>query len=275
MILIDEVAAFKDEAIKDGIEGAEKVANNYMSSDNTGIMVADLSDGIETPSQATGENVRITNQEVQIRGGQTIEAKFGSTSRVGRTTDFNIETGSSRINFKDADDVLAYLTGASPYAGFHIVDQDSGQDSAYFLERYLRLLDGVQGARVDIMTPTDDGDSIFYAENDNGDVLVDITYDEPNNKPVLSWNGNPPFTTFTATGSVTLSGNTGGTVTCSGTVPNGYTPIAVQSVDLNNELVTSLNRFVLTANGASVSVRNLSTTQRAISVTVTILCTAF
>lgn len=87
-------------------------------------------------------------------------------------------------------------------------------------------------------------------------------------------NGKAPFATFDATGTGDVGGPAGGTITCSGTVPSGYTPISIASININNELVTSIDRFVLTSNGASVTVRNHSTTSRSYTVTVTILCTA-
>lgn len=56
---------------------ARKVATNYLSMDSTGIMVADLEDGEQTPSEATGNNVFIDNTSVNIRDGQTTLASFG------------------------------------------------------------------------------------------------------------------------------------------------------------------------------------------------------
>lgn len=63
-------------AIED-IQYAMKVATNYLSMDETGIMVADMNDGEETPSEATGNNVFIDNTSVNIRDGQTTLASFG------------------------------------------------------------------------------------------------------------------------------------------------------------------------------------------------------
>ena len=57
---------------------ARKVATNYLSADNTGIMVADMNDGEQTPSTATGKNVFIDNDSVDIRNGQTVLSSFGN-----------------------------------------------------------------------------------------------------------------------------------------------------------------------------------------------------
>jgi hypothetical protein len=55
---------------------ARKVATNYLAVDNTGIMVADMQDGEQTPSTATGRNVFIDNDSVDIRNGTTTLASF-------------------------------------------------------------------------------------------------------------------------------------------------------------------------------------------------------
>ena len=70
-----------DNALTDANKNAEDaklVANNYLSSDSTGIMIADLSNGNQTPSQATGRNVFINNTSVNIRNGQSKLAVFGA-----------------------------------------------------------------------------------------------------------------------------------------------------------------------------------------------------
>lgn len=58
------------------IEDAKKVATNYLSADSTGIMVADMQDGEQTPSAATGRNVFIDSDSVDVRDGQNILASF-------------------------------------------------------------------------------------------------------------------------------------------------------------------------------------------------------
>lgn len=55
---------------------ARKVATNYLAVDNTGIMVANMEDGEQTPSTATGRNVFIDNDSVDIRDGQNTLASF-------------------------------------------------------------------------------------------------------------------------------------------------------------------------------------------------------
>lgn len=59
-------------------EEAQKTATNYITASPQGIMVADLQDGSETPENATGSNVLITNEAVNIRNGQSVNASFGN-----------------------------------------------------------------------------------------------------------------------------------------------------------------------------------------------------
>lgn len=56
---------------------AAKTADNYIGADSTGIMVSENTGATkETPSNATKNNVLITDQDVQIRNGKTVNARF-------------------------------------------------------------------------------------------------------------------------------------------------------------------------------------------------------
>lgn len=91
----------------------------------------------------------------------------------------------------------------------------------------------------------------------------------------LAINGLAPFTTFTATGTVTLNANSGGNAVVAGTVPTGYTPIAVQSIETAHNQTCLIGKFVLTSDGASITLRNASSSKYTnMSVTATILCTS-
>lgn len=97
------------EPAKEMAKDAEKVATNYLAVDNTGIMVADMKDGRQTPSTATGNNVFIDSNSVDIRSGtDTLAsftgdgtkfydidaskeiASFGATTRIGTTDGRNV-----------------------------------------------------------------------------------------------------------------------------------------------------------------------------------------
>lgn len=66
---------------------AAKTADNYISTDSTGIMVSENKGATkETPSNATKNNVLITEKDVQIRNGQKVVATYGDTITLGDKT---------------------------------------------------------------------------------------------------------------------------------------------------------------------------------------------
>ena len=104
-------------------EKAKKTATNYMSSDNTGIMVADLADGEQLPANATGKNVFITagygegssavNAGVHIRDGQEDLAIFGETAQIGKSDQGHIELDNDSVDIKNNNSVLASFGATS------------------------------------------------------------------------------------------------------------------------------------------------------------------
>lgn len=69
----DKAQSSADKAQNTATEAA-KTADNYISSDSTGIMVSENKGSTkETPSNATKNNVLITEKDVQIRNGQKTE----------------------------------------------------------------------------------------------------------------------------------------------------------------------------------------------------------
>lgn len=72
----DKAQSSADKAQNTATEAA-KTADNYISADSTGIMVSENKGAAkETPSNATKNNVLITEKDVQIRNGQKVNAKF-------------------------------------------------------------------------------------------------------------------------------------------------------------------------------------------------------
>lgn len=61
------------------VEEAQKTATDYITSSPHGLMVADLKDGHQDPETATGSNVLISSDSVNIRNGQSVNASFGKT----------------------------------------------------------------------------------------------------------------------------------------------------------------------------------------------------
>ena len=104
---IDEVDAKAQDAMK--------YANNYLSVDNAGAMVADMTDGnYYKPSNImSGNNVLITDEDVQIRDGQHVLALYGSDEiYLGDRDDKNIyihSIGEAGVDINDDDKTLAHF----------------------------------------------------------------------------------------------------------------------------------------------------------------------
>ena len=87
---------------------AAKTADNYISADSIGIMVSENNGATkETPSNATKNNVLITDQDVQIRNGQKTVASYGETSTIGSTAGKNMRVSGNGVEIRDGDKVLA------------------------------------------------------------------------------------------------------------------------------------------------------------------------
>ena len=135
-------------------EKAKKTATNYMSSDNTGIMVADLKDGEQLPANATGENVFITagygegetavDMGVHIRNGQEDLAIFSESTRIGKENDSNVSIDNNGIIINKGskelakysskgitfDEEIPYKIGNdNSYISFEDTDNDNKADS--------------------------------------------------------------------------------------------------------------------------------------------------
>lgn len=88
------------EDVEGEIAEAAKTATNYLSIDSSGIMVADLANGQQTPSTATGRNVFIDSDSVDIRDGQTVLASFGSDVVVGDSAGTHLKISNRSIDMK-------------------------------------------------------------------------------------------------------------------------------------------------------------------------------
>lgn len=77
---------------------AAKTADNYISTDSSGIMVSENKGATkETPSNATKNNVLITEKDVQIRNGQEVVASYGKTIVLGEKTGEHTEFTNSGL----------------------------------------------------------------------------------------------------------------------------------------------------------------------------------
>lgn len=98
---------------------AAKTADNYISADSIGIMVSENKGATkETPSNATKNNVLITDQDVQIRNGKKTVASYGDITIIGNEKENCLRIGSSGIDMVAEGQPLAKfgLSNATKYA---------------------------------------------------------------------------------------------------------------------------------------------------------------
>lgn len=92
---------------------ARKVATNYLAVDKTGIMVANMENGEQTPSGiSSGNNVFIDSASVNIREGQNILASFGVDGmQIGLDNETRTEQDYHSWKMVDKDDnVYAFVS---------------------------------------------------------------------------------------------------------------------------------------------------------------------
>lgn len=102
---------------------AAKTADNYISADSTGIMVSENKDATkETPSNATKNNVLITEKDVKIRNGQKVVASYGDTTIIGTEDGNHIVISDDSIQAKngDAESLKISLTPDRPIAAYAV-----------------------------------------------------------------------------------------------------------------------------------------------------------
>lgn len=103
---------------------AAKTADNYISTDSTGIMVSENKGTTkETPSNATKNNVLITEKDVQVRNGKKVLASYGKTSIIGDLNSNNIAITSDGISLNDGGFISATIE-ATKYTGETIQDRE-------------------------------------------------------------------------------------------------------------------------------------------------------
>lgn len=112
----DKAQSAADKAQNTATEAA-KTADNYISADSSGIMVSENKGATkETPSNATKNNVLITEKDVQIRTGKKVVASYGVTSIIGDPNGNNVALTSDGIFLKDGGFISATIK-ATTYTG--------------------------------------------------------------------------------------------------------------------------------------------------------------
>lgn len=118
----DKAQSSADKAQNTATEAA-KTADNYISTDSTGIMVSENTGSTkETPSNATKNNVLITEKDVQIRNGQKTVASYGDTTIIGTEDGNHIVISDDSIKAKngDAESLKISLTPDRPVVGYGV-----------------------------------------------------------------------------------------------------------------------------------------------------------
>lgn len=178
---------------------AAKTANNYISTDATGIMVSENKGATkETPSNATKNNVLITEKDVQIRNGKKVVASYGDSIRLGEAASQHISVDNAGLAIQDRDkkqfevrtltknqtftdvwlnvDTMDPVTGPDTSKVFSAAEIDSILDSTYYDEEILNLTFPSQGVpKVTLIfsggnsgynVPTDPSSAIYFTEAD-------------------------------------------------------------------------------------------------------------
>lgn len=204
---------------------AAKTADNYISTDSTGIMVSENKGATkETPSNATKNNVLITEKDVQIRNGKKVVASYGDSIRLGEAASQHISVDNAGLAIQDGDkkqfevrtftngqtftdvwlnvDTMDPGTGPDTSKVFSAAEIDSVLDSTYYDEEILNLTFPNQGVpKVTLIfgggnsgynVPTDPSAAIYFTAADQaiaGEALkLVIDYrDNPSGIGVFNW----------------------------------------------------------------------------------------
>lgn len=179
---------------------AAKTADNYISADSTGIMVSENKGATkESPSNATKNNVLITEQDVQIRNGKKVVASYGDSIRLGEAAIQHISVDNAGLAIQDGDKKqfeVRTLTKSQTFTDAWLdegrISPDSGLDtskvfsaeeiagvldSTYYDEEILNLTFPSQGVpKVTLIfgssgnseynVPTDSSSSIYFTAAD-------------------------------------------------------------------------------------------------------------
>jgi hypothetical protein len=106
----DKAQSSADKAQNTATEAA-KTADNYISTDSTGIMVSENKGATkETPSNATKNNVLITEKDVQIRNGQKTVASYGDITIIGNEKENCLRIDNSGIDIWDVGESLIKIS---------------------------------------------------------------------------------------------------------------------------------------------------------------------
>ena len=213
---------------------AAKVADNYLSADNTGIMVADMTDGTQyTPSNVPSgtKNTFIDEESFQVRDGQETLASFGETSQIGKDGAAHMEMDDESITFVSQNGTDTATMGAMS-STVKSVSESYTTDS--------------DSLTITLSSDVTQGGTITLTVNNSA---YTITYGTP-----YSYTGSSYSIAYTGELNILIT-NTGGitlnaTVAYTTTMPASYGIAVVSDDDAGRVRVTSRHNNVDVANGA-------------------------
>lgn len=208
-------------------------------------------DGICVRSAANSTDyLNIDSSGTTIYKADEDVAFFGATSRIG----YDNRANSGYIEFTSSNIKTWRSNSSKVYSNIATLEWDN----------YDVKLSRLSTTYLNLSSTSSPSDSEYGATLKAPTINIDGN---------VYFGGNGLFATFTATGTATISGSSGDSgIACTGTVPSGYTPIAVQEISTNHGVIGSINSFKLRSNGATVGVRNSGSSSQSFTVTAKILC---
>ena len=222
------------EDVEADINEAKKTANNYLSADNTGIMVADMTDGnTYTPGTVPSgtKNTFIDEDSFQVRDGQETLASFGETSQIGKDGAAHMEMDDESISFVSQNGTDTATMGAMS-STVKSVSESYTTDS--------------DSLTITLSSDVTQGGTITLTVNNSA---YTITYGTP-----YSYTGSTYSISYTGGLNILIT-NTGGitlnaTVAYTTTIPTSYGIAVTSEDDASRICVASRHNDADVANGA-------------------------
>ena len=155
-------------------QNAKKTATNFMSSDSSGIMVADMRNGTsQTPSNPSGRNVLIDSDSIDIRNGSDVLASFGSTAVIGQEGESQVQIDYNSLQMIDKEgNIFFVVSDLRDRSGTATVEESfTYRDTTMLTFQALGIVKVVADGTT--LSNTD------YSLGPNGqDVTINVSYDE-------------------------------------------------------------------------------------------------
>lgn len=243
MIFEKEVAAYKENAIKDALDDVERAATqyNWHTETDTGagagthITEKTQEDFLDDPSNG-GANLLADSGGIRVRDGLTDLASFGANgSVVGDPNDFAIRQTATALDFILNNLVIAFMSNYDASGGI-------------LLEDYVTKLKlCISSQQFGLFNYQDEGLSIT-----GGDADITGEY-KVNSNPLLA-------TTKETTASLTLSAGSYWNAQTLAISKTGYKPVGIVGIDIDgtNATFVNLNKYTIRNNEIAYRGRNIS-----------------